>query len=387
MRPLESKESTHLSTTSLKSSIIYLTAAILVAFLMRMLAYSLVTANGGITFRGFDDFYHMRLILYTVSNFPHSLNFDSYINYPFGYNVGWPPFFDLLGALLAKVLGGGQPDLHTIEFAGALLPVILGVLTIIPLYIAAATILDRKTGFLAAFIFAVLPAHISISRFGLVDHHVAEAILTTAAYACFILALKSARDGSISLTSLKNISSEKKALESLAFAGASGLFLALLIFTWIGAPAFVSLIALYAFVQATINLKAGKQSDDIFICSIACLCATLLFTIPLSAGFVRPGLEMSANYLSWFQVFYTLAMIAGTVLLFGVSLYLSKKGLDWKYYPGILILVVGGGLLALRIFSSASYAFVISGINFFFGKGEYMGTISEAMPLDRKSVV
>ena len=62
MRPLESKESTHLSTTSLKSSIIYLTAAILVAFLMRMLAYSLVTANGGITFRGFDDFYHMRLI-------------------------------------------------------------------------------------------------------------------------------------------------------------------------------------------------------------------------------------------------------------------------------------------------------------------------------------
>ena len=262
-----------------------------------------------------------------------------------------------------------------------MLPVILGVLTIIPLYIAAATILDRKTGFLAAFIFAVLPAHISISRFGLVDHHVAEAILTTAAYACFILALKSARDGSISLTSLKNISSEKKALESLAFAGASGLFLALQIFTWIGAPAFVSLIALYAFVQATINLKAGKRSDDIFICSIACLCATLLFTIPLSAGFVRPGLEMSANYLSWFQVFYTLAMIAGTVLLFGVSLYLSKKGLDWKYYPGILILVVGGGLLALRIFSSASYAFVISGINFFFGKGEYMGTISEAVPL------
>jgi len=38
-------------------------------------------------------------------------------------------------------------------------------------------------------------------------------------------------------------------------------------------------------------------------------------------------------------------------------------------------------LLALRIFSSESYTFVISGINFFFGKGEYMGTISEAVPL------
>ncbi len=346
MRPLESKQSTYQSTypltTSLKSSIIYLTAAILVAFLMRMLTYAAVTADGGITFRGFDDYYHMRLILYTVSNFPHSLNFDSYINYPHGFEVGWPPFFDLLGALLAKVLGGGQPDLHTIEFAGALLPVLLGVLTIIPLYIASAALFDRKTGFLAAFIFAIMPAHIFVSHFGLVDHHVAEVLLTTSAYACFILALKSAREGSISLTSLKNISSDKKLLESLALAGASGLFLALLIFTWIGAPAFISLIALYAFIQATIDLKAGKRSDYVFICSIACLLATLLFTIPLSAGSVRPGLEMSANYLSWFQVFYALVMIAGTALLWGVSVYISKKRsglevLSWNFNTGSLV--------------------------------------------------
>lgn len=372
---------TKMTANNLKSSIIYITAAILVAFLMRMLTYTAVTADGGITFRGFDDYYHMRLILYTVSNFPHSLNFDSYINYPYGFNVGWPPFFDLMGALLAKVLGGGHPDLHTIEFAGALLPVLLGALTIIPLYIASAALFDRKTGFLAALIFAIMPAHIFVSHFGLVDHHVAEVILTTSAYACFILALKSAREGPISLTSLKNISSEKKLLVSLALAGASGLFLALLIFTWVGAPAFVSLIALYAFIQTTIDLKSGKRSDYVFICSITCLLATFLFTIPLSAEYVRSGLEMSAIYLSWFQVFYVLIMIAGTALLWGVSLYISKKNLDWKYYPGILILVVCGGLLALRIFYAESYAVVIAGISFFFGKGEYMGTISEAVPI------
>ena len=114
-------------------NIFVLVAALLVAFIIRMLSYASVTANGGITFMGYDDFYHMRLILYTASNFPHSLNFDSYINYPYGFEIGWPPLFDLLGALLAKILGGGQPDLHTIEFAGALLPVLLGVLTIIPL--------------------------------------------------------------------------------------------------------------------------------------------------------------------------------------------------------------------------------------------------------------
>lgn len=365
----------------LKLRIITLTAAVLVAFFIRMLSYASVTANGGITLSGYDQFYHMRRILYTAYNFPHTLNFDSYLNYPYGFEIGWPPFFDLLGALLAKILGGGQPDLHTIEFAGALLPVLLGVLTIIPLYIAAATILDRKTGLLAAFVFAFMPAHIYASKFGNVSHHVAETFLTTASYALLILALKWIREDSFFPSSLKNIYSEKKLMKSLAFAGASGIFLALFIFTWLGALFFVSLIVLYAVVQTIIDLKAGKRSDDIFICLITSLYATLLFTIPLSFGYVRSGLEMSAMYLSWFQVLYIISMIAATTFCWGLSIYISKKGMDWKYYPGTLILVLCTSFLLLRFFSAGYYTFVIEGISFFSGKGEYLGTISEAIPL------
>ncbi len=366
---------------NLKFSIISLTAVVIVTFLMRMLSYASVTANGSITFNGYDDFYHMRRIIYTASNFPHSLNFDSYINYPHGFEIGWPPLFDLLGGLLANILGGGQPDLHTVEFAGALLPVLLGVLTIIPLYIAAASVFNRKTAFLGAFIFAVLPAHVYISRFGAVDHHVAETLLATSAYALFILALKWAREEALTLTSLRNISSEKKLMKSLASAGASGLFFALLIFTWIGAPVFVSFIVLYAFIQSTVDLKAGKNSDYLLICTITSLLASFLFTIPLSAGSVRPGLEMSAMYLSWFQVIYVFSLLAGTIILWGFLSYISKKGLDWKYYPAVIILIIGIGLLSLRTFSAESYAFMIEGVRFFLGKGEYIGTISEAVPL------
>ena len=366
---------------NLKLSIISLTAVVIVTFLARMLSYASVTADGNITFRGYDDFYHMRRILYTASNFPHSLNFDSYINYPHGFEIGWPPLFDLLGGLLANILGAGHPDLHTIEFAGALLPVLLGVLTVIPLYIAAASVFNRKIAFLGALIFAVLPAHVYISRFGAVDHHVAEALLATSAYALFILALKWAREGDFTLSSLKNILSEKKLIKSLASAGASGFIFALLIFTWIGAPVFVSFIVLYAFIQTTVDLKAGKNSDYLLTCTITSILSTLLFTIPISAGSVRPGLEMSAMYLSWFQVIYVFSLLAGTIILWGFSSYISKKGLDWKYYPAALILIIVAGLLSLRTFSAGSYAFVIEGIRFFLGKGEYIGTISEAVPL------
>jgi len=353
----------------------------LTAFLMRMLTYASLTADGGITFTGYDDYYHMRRILYTVSSFPHSLNFDTYLNYPYGFEIGWPPFFDLLGALLAIILGGGQPGTHTVEFAGALLPVLLGVLTIIPVYVVAASVFDKKTGLLGAFIFAVIPAHVYISRFGAPDHHVAEVLLSTAAYALFILAIKMAGERNFTLSSLKNISSDKNIIHPLGLAVASGIFFSLLIFTWVGAPALISFIGLYALVQATIDLKAGKESDYLFVCSAVTLFATLLFTIPLAAGEVRPGLEMSAMYLSWFQVVYVLILLTGLFLLWGFSTYVSKKGMDWKYYPGILILVFGSGLLLIRIFSVEYYAFIIEGLRFFSGKGEYIGTISEAVPL------
>ncbi len=138
---------------------------------------------------------------------------------------------------------------------------------------------------------------------------------------------------------------------------------------------------MYAVIQSTIDLKAGKRSDYIFICLIANLFATLLFTVPLSAGYARSGLEMSAVYFSWFQVLYVLSMIAATTFLWGFSIYISKKGMDWKYYPSILILILSASFLLLRFFSAGTYAFVIEGISFFSGKGEYLGTISEAIPL------
>ncbi|HIH93855.1 TPA: oligosaccharyl transferase, archaeosortase A system-associated [Methanosarcina acetivorans] len=362
-------------------NLLVLGAVLLAGFIIRMLTYAPLTADGGITFTGYDDYYHMRRILYTVSSFPHSLNFDTYLNYPYGFEIGWPPFFDLLGAFLAIIIGGGQPDTHTVEFAVALLPVLLGVLTVIPVYVVAASVFDKKTGLLGALIFAVLPAHLYISRFGAADHHVAEVLLSTAAYALFILAIKLAGERNLTLSSLKNISSDKNLINPVGLAAASGIFFSLLIFTWVGAPVFISFIGLYALVQRTIDLKAGKESDYLFICSAITLFATLLFTIPLAAGEVRSGLEMSAIYLSWFQVVYVLIMLAGLFLLWGFSTYISKKEMDWKYYPGVLILVLVSGLLLVRIFSVEYYGFIVEGLRFFSGKGEYIGTISEAMPL------
>ena len=129
----------------------------------------------------------------------------------------------------------------------------------------------------------------------------------------------------------------------------------------------MSVLLSYALIQATLDLKTGRKSDYVFICSAVALLATLLFTIPLSAGAVREGLEMSAMYLS------CSGSVSGdhayrNTPLWGFSSYASKKEMDWKYYPGILILVFGSGLLFLRMFSGEYYAFIIEGMRFFSGK-------------------
>ncbi len=348
---------------------------------MRMLSYTAVTANGGITPVGFDAFYHMRRILYTTSNFPEYIRFDSYLNYPSGFEISWPPLYDLLGSGLALILGAGNPDTHTMELAGALLPVLLGALTVIPVYAAASALFNRKMGFFSAAVFAVIPVHVYTSQFGMVDHHVAEVLLSTAAFAFFILALKSARDTGLSFAVLKNLPSERKLALPVILSACSGACFALLVYTWIGAPMLIGFIALYFFLQSVLDLKSGRKSDYLVICSASNLLTVLLLSAPLCIGVVRPGLELSAMFLSWFQVCYVLALLVGVLLLGAFSTYIASRKLDWWYYPALTLLALGAGLFILRIFSGEFYGFVIEGLKYSSGKGGILSSISEAGPL------
>jgi len=348
---------------------------------MRMLSYTAVTANDGITPVGFDAFYHMRRILYTTSNFPEYIRFDSYLNYPLGFEIGWPPLYDLLGASLALFLGAGNPDTHTVEFAGALLPVLLGTLTVIPVYVAASALFNRKVGVFSAAIFAVIPVHVYISQFGMVDHHVVEVLLSTAAFAFFILALKSSRDAGLSFAALKNLPSDRKMVLPVVYSVCSGACFALLVYTWIGAPMLIGFIALYFFLQSVLDLKAGRKSDYLVICSASNLLTVLLLSAPLCIGVARPGLELSAMFLSWFQVCYVLALLAGVLLLGAFSSYIASRNLAWWYYPTLTLLAFGTGLFILKGLSAESYGFVVEGLKYFSGKGGILSSISEAGPL------
>lgn len=270
------------STLSRGNEIIICIILFLTAFYIRMLTYSSIFVGDKVRFLEFDPFYHMRRVISFAQNFPHTWNFDTYLNYPYGSVVGWPFLYDWTIALLANIIGLGHPSRHLIETVGVYFPVFIGSLSVVVIYFTAKEIFngfdntkrenkesddfvkttkkskkvqnaqaleiakgkswknvkDWQIGLISGLILAVIPAFAEVSFLGFVDHHVAEVLLSTTTFLFFIKMLK-AED------------SRKRYI----FSALTILTLACASFVWPGTPIFIGIICIYAVVQCTVEKK------------------------------------------------------------------------------------------------------------------------------------
>jgi len=148
------------------------------AFVVRALPRQRVFVDDDILPFGYDAFYHLRRIVYSVVRFPDVLDFDRYINYPEGGKPIWSPLFDWAVALVS--LPFFQPgELRSVERVAVWVPPVLGAATVVALYGLARRHLDEATAVVSALILSVLPAHFWYSQIGFVDHHAAVALVST----------------------------------------------------------------------------------------------------------------------------------------------------------------------------------------------------------------
>ena len=140
-----------------------------------------------------DAQYHVRRALYSWLNFPALLFRDSYLNYPDGAAISWPPLFDFTLAGLGRILAS---DPHTFQVFAAWASPLIGAATLLPVYALARRMGGSAVGVGAAALLAVLPIHVNYSRVGQFDHHCAVALIG----ACWLLlvARLAAGDGSSS---------------------------------------------------------------------------------------------------------------------------------------------------------------------------------------------
>ena len=354
----------------------------IVAIIIRLLPISKVVTNGVVHTIGFDSYYHMRRIFYTAQHFPNSITFDSYLNYPYGLEIGWPLLFDQVAALLALLNGLGSPDPVIIQYAAAILPLLLGIITFISLYYVTSLIANKNIALLSVALLAVLPTNIDFSMFGFVDHHIAEILLSTSMYAFFIAALK---DQKLSFREIQRGIKKKKFEKSTAmpmiYSACAGVLIAVSFLTWIGALIFISILVIYAVVQFTIDLKKGTSSEHVFLVLILTFMVALILIAPILLMSVRPGLELSPVHLSLFQVFFTAAMILFVLILNTISKLVKSRDFAWWGFPLILTGSTFTGFLALSIFYPSMFQSMMFGITYLIGGGYVLGTISEAQPL------
>jgi dolichyl-diphosphooligosaccharide--protein glycosyltransferase len=354
-----------------KNKLKLLLVIMLAAFVVRIAVFPVVFSNGNITFLGEDTYYHARRILYTVLHFPATVVFDTYINYPIGSTIGWPPLYDEFTAIVALIVGLGNPSLSTIETTIAVVPLIFGVLTVPLVFLIAEKIFDWKTGLIAAGMLAISPSHVYVSLLGYSDHHVAEALLSTGSYLLFIISMQRVQKKNISINDFR-----KSLLRNSYYAILCGIILGLSIFTWNGAPIFIGLIGIYIVVQFIIDRWQGRNSDYLIISGFIAFLVALLIVTPVA---LTQGTGFDAwSYLpSLFHVGFISAFLFLCVLL-GFLQKIAFK--NWLYYPLILLAVFVTMFSLLIVSIPQFYQSITRGLSYLFGGG-VLGTIDEALPL------
>jgi dolichyl-diphosphooligosaccharide--protein glycosyltransferase len=326
-------------------------AVIILGFSVRLFSGRNSFTENGILLPGYDEYYHMRRILFTVNHFPNTLWFDSYLKYPEGLNIAWPPLFDQVSAAFCVVFG--QHSKSGVEMAASFVPVLIGVIAIAAVYCIVRELFDHNVALLAAFMAALAPDYLLYTSFAATDHHCLEVLFSLIILLFMIKAII--------------CRSEKRFLYALV----AGVAMAALAYTWQGAALYLAAFLIYAFIQMTLDLRENHTANETATVLLAAFTAALVLVLPFGK---TAWLSMSFQGIA--------AIMVALAVMHALALIIARNKMDWKAFPlSIPILFV-----LLAIFTQLSGGLfgtepkILSILHYFLG-GEMIGKISEAEPL------
>ena len=215
---------------------------------------------------------------------------------------------------------------HGIEMVGAVMPVILGSITILVIYRLTRELFDGKVALLSAFMTALAPYYLLKSMFSATDHHVLEGLFFSGMIMFLVLAYSS---------------HEKRYI----YAGAAGIAMAALAYTWAGAAIYLGVVFIYVLVQTALDLHDGVSSRDTVIPALTAFGVALLVMAPFGTTiWLSPSLLITAG------------MIIATIISFGLSQVLLKRNAHWAIFP-IAIVVLSYALILMLHFLGQFWIF------------------------------
>ena len=308
--------------TTDRQSLIPPVRAVVAALLVRLTPWPTVFTADGVSLRGQDAWYHLRAIEHLVRNFPHRLTEDPYAA-PDGQYIPLAPFFDQVVAGFAWLAGGGTPSERLIETTAALMPPVLGAITVALIYLLGRRLFDHRTGSLAAGLAAIMPSQfLERTVLGFADHHAMEVALATAALLALVVSLEAVRTGG---------RDARAALWSAVTGAALGAYL----LCWASGAFLVFALLLWLWLQASIDQwhrQEGSYSLVILPLAATAMACVLAVQSPLIPGYdLQVGslllLALSSAGLDgmrwavqrWTLPRFTFHAVAGAVVLLAIA--------------------------------------------------------------------
>jgi len=331
-----------------RSEPVELLAVVILGLLLRFLAGKNFLTEKGILMPGYDEFYHMRRILYTVQNFPHTLWFDSYLNYPHGWENVWPPLYDQICAAFSLLLG--QHSRPGVEIAASFVPIIFGTIATIVVYFLIREIFDHRTAILASLMTVLAPTYLQYTRFAAMDHHSLEVLFLLSALLFLILAF---------------CRQEKRYI----FAVLAGISLAALAYTWFGTILYLAIIPVYGAIEMTMALKNKRPWHETAIVLMLALSVAIILILPY-----RNAPWLAESFMG------TAAVLGATAILSAFCYIITRKNMSWKAFSLAIIILLGAFFLLLSSGPFELGSLIKFGLELIWG-GSWVGKISEAEPL------
>ncbi|MEF8872978.1 MAG: oligosaccharyl transferase, archaeosortase A system-associated [Haloarculaceae archaeon] len=350
------------------------------AFWNRARNWGRYVIDGTILFRGNDPWYHYRSTQYTVNNFPETMPFEVWTQFPLGTAPAqFGTFYDQLMATIALVVGLGNPSDELVRQVVLISPALFGALVIVPAYFIGRRLGGRFAGVLAAAIIALAPdGLLSRSVAGFSDHHVAEALFMSLAVLAVMVALSVAQKEKPVYELL--LDREFDALRRpLGYSVLAGVAIAMYLWTWPPGVLLLGILGVFFVIHLSAEVVRGKSPEHTAMVGVVSLTVAGLLQLPSLTT-----LEISATSRSLLQPGLAFAVAFGCVFMSWLFRQWEARDLSNIGYPGAIagIIVVGAGLMALVL--PDLFGFFVDQVLRVVGfqTSPTAGTVGEAQPLD-----
>jgi dolichyl-diphosphooligosaccharide--protein glycosyltransferase len=297
--------------------------SLLIATIFRIiLPWDTVFTPIGVNFQGVDSYYYLRIADIVAQNGMVLPKFDLYFDFPQGLDYSQlAPSYNAYGyfiALIAWVFSFGHVTKEFLDFSAALHPAILGILSLIPLFVITYLLTRNKwiaSG--AILIGSVMPGeYMGRAMLGSCDTHCLEIFLFSY----------------LMMFTVMSIANGKLKVLYIALAGVIG---ALYYFIWQGAIIYIILVAGFASLWLVWS-RIKNEPDYKTICTIL---AILSITLILYA-------IMSFNVTTSFMLLVPIAIM---ILLISYTAF-TRKLKNWQYLLpiGLIALVIIGCVISLK---------------------------------------